>query len=37
MEIGPGLLQSLDKLTEPRIFVQPDEPKDPKEGDLWIY
>lgn len=37
MEIGPGLLQSLDKLTEPRIFVQPDEPKDAKEGDLWIY
>lgn len=37
MQIGPGLLQSLDKLTEPRIFVQPDEPKDAKDGDLWIY
>lgn len=37
MEIAPGLLQSLDKLIEPRIFVQPDEPKDAKDGDLWIY
>lgn len=37
MQIGPGLLQSLDKLTEPKIFVQPDEPKDAKDGDLWIY
>lgn len=37
MQIGPGLLQSLDKLTEPRIFVQPDEPRDAKDGDLWIY
>lgn len=37
MEIAPGLLQSLDKLTEPKIFVQPDEPKDAKDGDLWIY
>jgi hypothetical protein len=37
MQIGPGLLQSLDALTEPRIFVQPDEPKDAKDGDLWIY
>jgi hypothetical protein len=37
MEIAPGLLQSLDRLTEPKIFVQPDEPKDAKDGDLWIY
>jgi hypothetical protein len=37
MEIGPGLLQSLDKLIEPRIFVQPDEPDGAKDGDLWIY
>ena len=37
MQIGPGLLQSLDKLTEPQNFVQPDEPKGAKDGDLWIY
>lgn len=37
MQIGPGLLQSLDGLAEPRLFVQPDEPKEAKEGDLWIY
>ena len=33
----PGLLQSLDKLTEPQMFVQLDEPKDAKDGDFWIY
>lgn len=37
MGIAPGLLQSLDKLTEPKIFVQPEEPKAAKDGDLWIY